>query len=69
MKKPLFNHSKESCILCLEKFDRNKIEFGPDWFSYMCVECMEEHAKRWGIEFENNFLYSFINFILFSVSI
>lgn len=52
IKRPLLNQTKESCIFCLEKFDKNTVECGQYWFSYMCVECMEEHAKRWGIEFE-----------------
>lgn len=52
VKKPLFNHSKESCVLCLDKYDKNTVEFGPDWFRYMCVDCMNENAKRWGYIFE-----------------
>ena len=52
VKKPLFNHTKASCLFCTGKNNKQTTEFSPDWYSYMCVDCMHEHAKRWGHEFE-----------------
>ena len=52
MKRPLFNHTKSSCLICLQKNDAYEVEYSPDWFSYFCVECMEAYAKKWGIEFD-----------------
>jgi len=53
LKKPLFNHTKQSCIICRGlHFDNIEIGYGPDWYTYMCEECMEKHSKKWGIEFE-----------------
>ena len=54
VKKPLFNHTSASCVICTQKHDKEKTQFSPDWFTYMCVECMNEHAKRWGFEFEKD---------------
>lgn len=44
---PLFNHTKESCVICNGKHDEETTEFSPDWYTYMCVECMHKHILKW----------------------
>lgn len=52
IKKPNYNNAKNVCILCNVQHDENTLEYPVEWFSYMCEECMHNHAKRWGYEFE-----------------
>ncbi len=53
VKRPLFNHTKIACLICRDKnFDKESTELSPDWYSYLCVDCMNEHNKLWNREFE-----------------
>jgi len=52
VKRPLFNHTKESCIICKDKSsDKLNWEYDSLWFTYMCKECMENYAERFRVEF------------------
>jgi hypothetical protein len=53
VKKPNHNVYPKSCVRCRDKLEfKYDIEYSPDWYTYMCVKCMEEHAKRFGHEIE-----------------
>lgn len=55
LKRPLFNHTKESCLFCRGIHDKRHTEISSDWLSYLCKPCMEEYAKDHNFEFiENN---------------
>lgn len=51
-KNTLFNHTKETCIFCQNAVDKDDAEFNEDWLSYLCLDCKNEYAKKWNIEFE-----------------
>ena len=46
VKKPLFNHTKESCMFCRHAYYNENDEISEDWFSYLCIECMKDYAKN-----------------------
>ncbi len=57
MKRPLYNKPKESCVACSEKrnlegLENIFVEYSPDWFTYMCIDCMEKQSEMQGIVFD-----------------
>jgi hypothetical protein len=52
IKLPVLMHTKNSCMLCLGKLDKNDPLIRSEMFTYMCIDCVKEYCEKYGHEIE-----------------